>query len=50
MTRPPRRNHSPAFKAKVALAAVKREKTPAELAVQFDVPHDCDQDLAGSAP
>ena len=27
-----RRNHSPAFKAKVALAAVKGEKTLAELA------------------
>ncbi len=37
MTRRPRRNHSPAFKAKVALAAVKREKTLAELAAQFDV-------------
>jgi len=30
MTRRPRRNHSPAFKAKVALAAVKGEKTLAE--------------------
>ena len=37
MTRRPRRNHSPAFKAKVALAAVKGEKTLAELAQQFDV-------------
>jgi transposase len=37
MTRRPRRNHSPAFKAKVALAAVKGEKTLAELAAQFDV-------------
>ena len=37
MTRLPRRNHSPAFKAKVALAAVKGEKTLAELAQQFDV-------------
>ena len=36
MTRGPRRNHSPAFKAKVALAAVKAEKTLAELAAQFD--------------
>lgn len=27
MSRRPRRNHSPAFKAKVALAAVKGEKT-----------------------
>ena len=37
MTRRPRRNHRPAFKAKVALAAVKGEKTLAELAQQFDV-------------
>jgi transposase len=27
MSRRPRRNHSPAFKAKVALAAIKGEKT-----------------------
>ena len=32
-----RRNHTPAFKAKVALAAIKGEKTLAELAQQFDV-------------
>jgi transposase len=37
MTGRPRRNHTPAFKAKVALAAVKGEKTLAELAQQFDV-------------
>ncbi len=37
MSRRPRRNHSPAFKAKVALAAIKGEKTLAELAEQFDV-------------
>ncbi|RDS78712.1 IS3 family transposase [Dyella monticola] len=37
MARRPRRNHSPAFKAKVALAAVRGEKTLAELAQQFDV-------------
>jgi transposase len=37
MTRRPRRNHSPAFKAKVALAALKGEKTLAELAQIFDV-------------
>jgi transposase len=37
MTRRPRRNHSPAFKAKVALAAIKGETTLAELAQQFDV-------------
>lgn len=32
-----RRNHSPAFKAKVALAAIKGEKTLAELAQLHDV-------------
>jgi len=32
-----RRNHSPAFKAKVALAAVKGEKTLGELTQQYDV-------------
>ena len=37
MSKRPRRNHSPAFKAKVALAAVKGEKPLAELAQQFDV-------------
>jgi transposase-like protein len=37
MSRRPRRNHSPAFKAKVALAAVKGEKTLAELAQFYDV-------------
>ena len=37
MTRRVRRNHSLAFKAKVALAAIKGEKTLADLAQQFDV-------------
>jgi transposase len=37
MTKRTRRNHAPAFKAKVALAAVKGEKTLSELAQQFDV-------------
>ena len=37
MTRRPRRNHSPAFKAKVALTAIRGEKMLAELAEQFDV-------------
>jgi transposase len=37
MSRRPRRNHTAAFKAKVALAAVKGEKTLLELAQQFDV-------------
>ncbi|MDQ2929285.1 MAG: IS3 family transposase [Gemmatimonadota bacterium] len=44
MSRRPRRNHSPAFKAKVALAAVKGEATLAELAQRFDVhPHQIGQ-------
>jgi len=37
MQRRPRRNHTPAFKAKVALAAIKGDRTLAELAEQFDV-------------
>src|SRR5271156_1449760 len=37
MSRRPRRNHTPAFKAKVALAVIKGEKTLADLAQQFDV-------------
>lgn len=32
-----RRNHTPAFKAKVALAAVKGDRTITQLAEQFDV-------------
>jgi len=37
MTKRVRRNHNPAFKAKVALAAIKGEKTLAELALLYDV-------------
>ena len=37
MPRRPRRNHSPVFKSKVALAAVKGDQTIAELSQQFDV-------------
>ena len=37
MSRRPRRNHSPAFKSKVALAAVKGEMTITELSQKFDV-------------
>jgi hypothetical protein len=37
MTRRKRRNHSPGFKAQVAIAALKGDKTLAELAQQFDI-------------
>ena len=37
MKRRPRRNHSPAFKAKVALAAIKGDRTIVQLAENFDV-------------
>ena len=37
MSRRPRRNHTAAFKAKVALAAIKGEKALSELAQLFDV-------------
>lgn len=37
MKRRPRRNHSPAFTAKVALAAIKGDRTIAQLAEHFDV-------------
>lgn len=36
MPRRPRRNHSPAFKAKVALEAVKGEQPLIEIAERFD--------------
>ena len=35
--RRPRRTHSPEFKAKVALAALRGDKTLAELAEQFEL-------------
>ncbi len=37
MTKRTRRNHTPGFKAKVALAAMKGDKTLTELAQLFDV-------------
>jgi len=37
MSRRPRRNHSPTFKATVALEAIRGDKTLAELAKQYDV-------------
>ena len=49
MSRRPRRNHTAAFKAKVALAAVKGEKTLAELSEQFDIHpnHAVEEPVAG---
>ncbi len=37
MSKKARRNHSPAFKAKVALAALSGDKTLAQLSEQFEV-------------
>ena len=37
MSRRPRRNHSPTFKAKVALEAIRGEKTLIELSQAYDV-------------
>lgn len=37
MSRRPRRNHSPAFKAKVALEAIKGDETLITIAERFDV-------------
>lgn len=37
MSRRPRRNHSPDFKAKVAFAAIKGDHTLAELSTEFDI-------------
>ena len=37
MTRRPRRNHSPGFRAKAALAALKGDRTLSAPAPQFDV-------------
>ena len=45
-----RRNHSPAFKARVALAAIKGDRTLAQLSEQFDVHVEPDHDLERSAP
>jgi len=40
MQRRPRRNHTAAFKARVALAAIKGDRTLTQLAEQFDIhPH-----------
>jgi transposase len=42
-----RRNHAPGFKAKVALAAIRGDKTLAELAEHFDV--HANQNQSGSS-
>jgi transposase len=49
MAKRARRTHSPAFKAKVALAAIKGEKTLAELAQQYDVHPQSDYGVEDSA-
>lgn len=49
MAKRPRRNHMPAFKAKVALAAVRGEKTIVELVQQLDVASQRDYAMAQSA-
>jgi transposase len=38
MNRRPHRDHTPAFNAKMALAAIQGNRTLAQLAEQFDVP------------
>ena len=48
MTKRTRRNHTPAFKAKVALTAIKGEKTLAELALLFDVHPEPNHSLEGA--
>ena len=48
MSRRARRNHTPAFKAKVALAAVKGDRTLAQLAEQFDI-HQSDRIMESAA-
>ena len=48
MNRRPRRNHTPAFKAKVALAAVKGDRTIAQLAEHFDCPPQSDYRMEGA--
>ena len=50
MARRRRRNHSPSFKATVALAALKGDKTMSELAPQFDVHPSRHQAVEGSTP
>ena len=44
MTKRKRRNHSPSFKAKVAMAAIRGDKTLSQIAQQYDVPPNQIQD------
>ena len=48
MTRRTRRNHSPALKAKVALAAIRGEKTMSELAPAVRRTSEPDQAVEGA--
>ena len=49
MSKRPRRNHTPAFKARVALAAIKGDRTLAQLAERFDVHPQSDYIVEGAA-
>jgi len=49
MTRRTRRNHTPGFKAKVAIAAIKGDRTLAQLSEQFDVHPQSDHIVEGTA-
>ena len=49
MSKRPRRNHTPAFKARVALAAIKGDRTLASLQEQFDVSPQSDYIVEGAA-
>ena len=49
MKRRPRRNHTPGFKAKVALAAIKGDRTLVQLAEQFERPPQSNHGVEGSA-
>ena len=49
MTKRKRRNHSASFKAKVAVAAVRGDRTLAELAEHFDVHPQSDPGLEEEA-
>ena len=50
MPRRPRRNHSPAFRAKVALEAIKGEQPIIEIAERFDVHPNVITEVEAPAP